>query len=310
MAYYLIAGVTGYVGSRLAQRLLADGHRVRGIARNAESAAAEQLAANGVVIWTGDLTRPETLIGVADGVDVVYNLTSASLLDDAALHATLVTGNQNLIAACSRSRSVRAYIAASNISPYGDGGEQTLDEDAPVAPCYPLGHTTVEAERTIMQLVQKHHFPAIILRLAPIYGPERDMVDAINTGMTMICGSGRNYIAHIHVDDLVEALVRVAQHGQPGAVYNVADDEPLRLIDLHATIRKRLGMVAPRTYSPEVALASGLHPTIVGEMTASVRLCNARLKHDLQLELRYPSYHTWLTERLGVPLELEVAVSA
>jgi nucleoside-diphosphate-sugar epimerase len=310
MAYYLIAGVTGYVGSRLARRLLAEGHRVRGIARTSDSEEAERLAAEGVVIWAGDLIQPETLIGVAEGVDAVYNLTSASLLNDAALRATLVTGNQNLIAACSRSRSVRAYIAASNVSPYGDGGDQFLDEDTPVAPCYPLGFTTVEAERTIMQLVQQHHFPAIIVRLAPIYGPGRDMVDAINTGMTMICGSGRNYIAHIQVDDLVEVLVRVVQHGQPGSIYNVADDEPLRLIDLHGTIRKRLGMVEPRTFSPEVALASGLHPTIVGEMTASVRLSNTRLKHDLNLELRYPSYHTWLAERLGEPLELEVAVSA
>lgn len=299
MATYLIAGATGYVGSRLARRLLADGQRVRGIVRNPESDEAERLAADGVVIWKGDLTEPDSLRGVADSVEVVYNLTSAPLLDDAALRATLVTGNQNMIAACSRSHSVRAYIAASNVSPYGDGGDALLAEDAPLAPCYPRGATTVEAERAIMALVQQLHFPAILLRLAPIYGPGRDLVDSVASGTTMICGDGQNFVAHIHVDDLVEILVRLPEHGQPGAIYNVADDEPLRMLDLHGAIRQRLGMVAPRTFSREGALASGLHPTIVGEWTASVRLSNARLKHDLGLELRYPSYYVWLHERLN-----------
>jgi nucleoside-diphosphate-sugar epimerase len=308
MAYYLIAGATGYVGARLARRLMAEGHRVRGVTRNPEGEMAEQLAAEGMVVWQADLTRPETLVGVADGVEVVYNLTSASILDDSALRATLVAGNQNLIAACSRSRSVRSYIAASNASPYGDGGDQLLDEDAPIAPCYPLGAVTVEAEQTIMQLVQQHHFPAILLRLASIYGPNRDLVDSIANGTALIYGSGSNYVGHIHVDDLVDILVQVADQGQPGAVYNVADDQPVRLIELHGMIRQILGMVPPRTFSREVALASGLHPSIVGQVSASTRLSNTRLKHDLGLTMRYPSYHSWLASRVEIPQELALEV--
>lgn len=309
MACYLIAGATGYVGSRLSRRLLATGHRVIGLVRNPESDEAERLAAAGVIIWSGDLTQPETLIGVAEGVGIVYNLTSASVIDDAALRATLITGNQNLIAACSRSRSVRAYIAASNASPYGDADDRLLDEDALINPATPLGEITAAAEQTVMRLVQQHHFPAMILRFAPIYGPGRDLIDAVASGTATIYGDGRNYVSHIQIDDLVEALVGVAINGQPGAIYNIADDEPVRLIDLYSAVRQRLGMVPPRTFSSAVALQSGLHPSIVGQVMASVRMDNARLKHDLGLTLRYPSYLTWLSERLGQPQELELAVS-
>ncbi len=299
MANVLIAGAAGYVGSRLAQRLLEQGHRVRGLVRNPDDAVVEQLAAKGMVVWTGDVIRPESLIGIADGIEFVYNLTSRSVLDNGSLRQTAVDGNQHLIAACSRARSVRCYVFTSDSSPYGDGDSKWLTEDAPPAPSYPLGQIMFDAEQTIMELVRRHRFPAIILRLGTIYGPERDFVDAVRKSTVTIYGNGRNFVSHIHIDDLLTVLEQIPQLGQPGALYNVVDDEPTRLIDLYTNVRQRLGMLPPRTYSSARALQSGLDPSIVGRSIASVRMSNARLKHDLGIALRYPSYRTWLDERLG-----------
>jgi nucleoside-diphosphate-sugar epimerase len=306
MAYYLIAGASGYVGSQLAQRLLSHGHRVRGLVRNPDSDTVEQLAHQGMSVWTGDLTRPESLVGVADGVEYVLNLTSRLVIENGSVRRTYVDGNQNLIAACSRSRSVRAYLFTSSVAPYGNAGDELVDEDHPVAPSYPLGEVLVEAERTIMQVAREHRFPAMILRCAAIYGPGRDPVEAMEAGVATLYGDGRNFVSHIHVDDLLAILERMPAEGQPGSVYNVGDDEPLRLFDLYAELRQRLGMVPPRSFSPEAALAAGIDPTVVGMGTASVRLDNRRLKHDLGLDLRYPSMRAWLDERL--PVEESVAV--
>lgn len=300
MAYYLIAGAAGYVGSRLAERLLAQGHKVRGLVRNPDSEVVERLAAQGMSVWIGDITGPDTLAGIADGVDYVYNLTSRNVLSNGSVRRTYVEGNQNLIAACSRARRVRAYVFASNVAPYGDAGDALLDEDTPPQPAFPLGQVMVEAEQTIMRAVREHHFPAIILRVAGIYGPGRDFIEAVETGTATIYGDGRNFVSHIHIEDLIEVLLRVAEHGQPGALYNVADDEPARQLDLIGEVRQRLGMVPPRTYSPAVALQSGLDQNVVGMLSASARLSNARVKHDLGIFLRYPSYRHWLDERLGV----------
>ncbi|MCU0492710.1 MAG: NAD-dependent epimerase/dehydratase family protein [Chloroflexaceae bacterium] len=307
MAHYLIAGAAGYVGSRLAQALLARGHRVRGLVRNADDPLVEMLAAQGMVVWTGDITRPETLVGVADGIDHVYNLTSRLVLENGSVRKTFVDGNLNLIAACSRSRSVQSYCFTSRAAVYGDAGDSLVGEDAPVAPCYPLGQVMADAERTIMEQVQRHRIPAMILRIGTIYGPERDFVDAVQLNTETIFGNGRNFASPVHIDDLLTILMRLPDQGQPGAIYNVADDSPVRLLDLYSEVHERLGMLPPRTFNSDVALNSGLDPSIVGSFTASVRLDNARIKHDLQLELRYPSYRHWLDERLGVQ-ELELAV--
>lgn len=307
MGYYLIAGASGYVGSRLARLLLARGHRVRGLVRSPESELVEALAHMGMSVWTGDLTRPESLVGVADGVDYVLNLTSRLAIENGSVRRTYVDGNQHLIAACSRARSVRSYLFTSSVAPYGDAGDALVDEDHPVAPSYPLGEVLAEAERTIMRAAREHRFPAIILRCGAIYGPSRDPVDATEAGVATLYGDGRNYVSHIHIDDLLAVLERMPTEGQAGSIYNVGDDEPLRLYDMHAELRQRLGMVRPRSFSPQAALASGIDPSVVGMSVASVRLDNSRLKHDLGLALRHPSVRAWLDERLPVE-EAAVAV--
>lgn len=307
MARYLIAGASGYVGSRLAEQLLARGESVRGLVRDPDNEAVERLAGMGMAVWQGDVTQPESLVGVANGVEYVYNLTSRSVLENGSVRRVFVDGNRNLIAACSRARTVRAYVFAGNAAPYGDQGDAWLTEDSPVAPCYPLGDVMIEAEQAIMELVRAHHFPAIILRVGTVYGPERDFVDAVLSGTATLIGDGANFVARIHIDDLLAVLDGVALRGQPGAIYNVADDEPARAAVLYGEVRQRLGMVPPRLFSKAGALFSGLDSSVVGMASASARLSNARIKHDLDLTLRYPSFRVWLDQRLA-PLEREAVV--
>jgi len=307
MARYLIAGASGYVGSRLAEQLLARGESVRGLVRDPDNEAVERLAGMGMAVWQGDVTQPESLVGVANGVEYVYNLTSRSVLENGSVRRVFVDGNRNMIAACSRARTVRAYVFAGNAAPYGDQGDAWLTEDSPVAPCYPLGDVMIEAEQAIMELVRAHHFPAIILRVGTVYGPERDFVDAVLSGTATLIGDGANFVARIHIDDLLAVLDGVALRGQPGAIYNVADDEPARAAVLYGEVRQRLGMVPPRLFSKAGALFSGLDSSVVGMASASARLSNARIKHDLDMTLRYPSFRVWLDQRLA-PLEREAVV--
>src|SRR5919108_3817543 len=158
MRKYLIAGAAGYVGSRLAEYLLAQGHAVRGLVRDSDAEVVQRLAAQGMAVWQGDVTQPESLVGVANGVEHVYNLTARSVLENGSARRVFVEGNRNLIAACSRARTVQSYIFTSNVAPYGDRGDEWLTEDTPVAPDHPFGVMMVEAEQAIMDLVRKHHF--------------------------------------------------------------------------------------------------------------------------------------------------------
>jgi nucleoside-diphosphate-sugar epimerase len=304
MGRYLIAGAAGYVGSRLAGYLLAQGHYVRGLVRDPEKEVVEQLAGQGMAVWQGDITQPESLVGVASGIDYVYNLTARSVLDNGSVRRVFVEGNRNLIAACSRARTVRSYIFGSNTAPYGDCGDAWLTEDASIAPCYPLGQIMVEAEQAVMDLVRAHHFPAI-LRIGIIYGPERDFIDAVRNGTATLIGDGSNFIPRIHIDDLIYILDRVAVDGQPGAVYNVVDDEPARTAEFYGEVRRRLGMVPPRSFPKDAALFAGMDPSVVGMAAASTRLSNRRIRQELVMELRYPSFRAWLDERLEEEVLIE-----
>lgn len=307
MGRYLIAGAAGYVGSRLTEYLLAQGHYVRGLVRDPDTDVVQRLAAQGMAVWHGDVTQPESLIGVANGIERVFNLTARFVLENGSVRRVFVEGNRNLIAACSRARTVCSYIFTSNVAPYGDRGDEWLEEDTPVAPCYPLGQVMVDAEQAIMNLVRDYYFPAIILRVGTIYGPDRDVIDAVQSGTATLIGDGRNFISRIHVDDVLHVLDRVAVDGQPGAIYNVADNEPMRVAEFYGEVRRRLGMVPPRVFPKAAALFSGIDPSVVGMASASTRLSNQRMTQELEVQLRYPRFHDWLDERLEVEQELAIS---
>jgi nucleoside-diphosphate-sugar epimerase len=146
--------------------------------------------------------------------------------------------------------------------------------------------------------VRAHHFPAILLRVGSIYGDGRDFIDSVLSGTATMIGDGRNFLAHIHIDDLIFILERIAVQGQPGGIYQVADDEPTRARDFYGEVHERLGMLPPRAFSKANALLSGIDPSVVGMASASTRLSNQRIKQELGMQLRYPSFRDWLDERL------------
>lgn len=72
----LVTGATGQQGGAVTQALLKNGHRVRGLTRNADSSSAQNLAAQGVEIAVGDFTDPDSLLRAADGVDAIFAMTT------------------------------------------------------------------------------------------------------------------------------------------------------------------------------------------------------------------------------------------
>jgi hypothetical protein len=88
-----------------------------------------------------------------------------------------------------------------------------------------------------------------------------------------------------------------------------ATAHPARAAVLYGEVRQRLGMVPPRLFSKAGALFSGLDSSVVGMASASARLSNARIKHDLDMTLRYPSFRAWLDQRLAPAAPLERAAT-
>lgn len=127
----LVTGASGFIGSHLAERLLAHGSTVRLLVRRPERVAA--MAAGGAEVHTGDLTDPATLRGCCDGIDVVYHAGAwlgTPYTRDAAWAAN-VAGTQGMVAEARRA-GVRRFVHLSSIAVYGPVRTGTVTEAAPL----------------------------------------------------------------------------------------------------------------------------------------------------------------------------------
>ncbi|HEU4614307.1 MAG TPA: hypothetical protein VFS15_19565, partial [Kofleriaceae bacterium] len=129
----------------------------------------------------------------------------------------------------------------------------------------------------------------IALRVAGIHGPGRGLVERIRAGTYRIVGDGSAHVSRIHVDDLVEAIVRAGASTVAGAV-NVADDDPAPIGEVADAVAAQLGLPPP----PRVPAAS-VDAEIAGMLAADRRIANRRMKEELGVVLRYPSWRSVLS---------------
>ena len=100
-------------------------------------------------------------------------------------------------------------------------------------------------------------------------------------------------MSRIHVDDLVEAIARAGTTAITGAV-NIADDAPSPIGEVADAVAAMLGMPAP----PRVPAAE-VSPEIAGMLTADRRIANTRMKRELGVVLRFPSWRDGVLAELG-----------
>src|SRR5262245_41515438 len=125
---------------------------------------------------------------------------------------------------------------------------------------------------------------AIVLRFAGIYGPGRLLRRQTIEKGEPIVGDADKWLNLIHVEDGARAVLAAEAHGEPGRIYNVCDDHPVRRRYFYATLAHVLGAPAPRFAAPPSD-----QPTPPHEL-ANRRINNRRMKEELGVELQYPDY--------------------
>lgn len=266
MQWYVLGA--GYVGQALVRALVARGDEVTLTKR--DSATAAQLANElGVSGQAADLANPRSL-AIPTGAIVVC------LAPPGYQPAEEIRG---LVAAAGSSRIV--YISSTGVYAPGDGG--WVDEAWPIAPVTASGQARVAAEGALAGAPSW-----IALRVAGIYGPGRGTIERIRTNSYRVVGDGTSHVSRIHVDDLVAAIIAAGTSAVGGFV-NVADDDPAPIGEVADTIAARLGTSAP----PRVPVAS-VDREVAGMLTANRRISNARMKRELGVVLRFPSWRDHL----------------
>ena len=195
-------------------------------------------------------------------------------------------GEIRALLALARGASRIVYVSSTGV--YGPGHGAWVDEAWPIAPITASGRARAAAEAALAGAT----VPWVALRAAGIYGPGRGLVDRIRAGTYRVIGDGTSHVGRIHVVDLVAAIVGAGTAEITGAI-NAADDDPAPIGEVADTVAARLGVPSP----PRVPAAS-VAPEIAGMLTANRRIANRRLRDELGVVLRYPSWRDALAAEL------------
>jgi len=177
------------------------------------------------------------------------------------------------------------YLSSTNV--YGDQAGGWVDETTPLAPSGERGRRRRAAEAAWLALGQRSGIPVHIFRLAGIYGPGRSARDALRAGTARRIVKRGQIFSRIHVADLVTVLQASMVQPRAGAVYNVCDDAPSPPHEVVAYAAALLGVTPPPLEDFATAALSPLARSFYDD---SKRVSNRRIKEELGVTLRYPSY--------------------
>jgi nucleoside-diphosphate-sugar epimerase len=177
------------------------------------------------------------------------------------------------------------YLSTTGV--YGDRAGGWVDEASALRPSGERGRRRLAAELQWLSLKQ----PAHLFRLAGIYGPGSSALDTVREGRARRVVKAGQVFSRIHVEDIAQVLEASIKRPNPGAAYNVCDDDAAAPADV-VTFACALLNVAP---PPEVPFAQAdLSPMARSFYDDNKRVSNTRIKRELGVALRYPSYRDGL----------------
>jgi nucleoside-diphosphate-sugar epimerase len=269
----------GYSATFAACRLLARGWRVGGTCRTPEKQA--QLKALGIDALLFDRERPLADAGAAL-LGVTHLLSS---VPPDARGDPVIGLHRAEINAVAPSLAWIGYLSTTGV--YGDRAGGWVDETSALRPSGERGRRRLAAEADWLGIKQ----PAHLFRLAGIYGPGSSALDAVREGRARRVVKAGQVFSRIHVADIAQVLEASMARPNPGAAYNVCDDDASPPADVVAFACALLKVAPP----PEVPFEKAdLSPMARSFYDDNKRVSNARIKKELGVALRYPSYRDGL----------------
>ena len=274
----------GYSAGRLARQLLAEGWVVAGTCQSPDRQA--ELTALGIdaVIFGPD--RP-----LADAPSALSGTTHllGSVPPDENGDPVLARHGSDIEAM--EGVSWVGYLSSTGV--YGDTGGKSVSEDTDVNPTSDRGRYRTEAEAAWLALASDHRLPVHVFRLAGIYGPGRSALDQVRAGRAKRIDKPGHMFSRIHVDDIAQVLKASMNRPDPGAVYNVCDDEPAAAADVTAFAWELLGMDPP-PLQPFAEAEKEMSEMALSFWRDNRLVDNRRIKEELGVSLLYPDYRAGL----------------
>ncbi len=280
----------GYVGVPLGTELARQGHEVFGLRRS--GAAAAELKAVGIHPLAGDLTRRSDLEALPGPFDWVVNTAASSGGGEEDYRRIYLEGTRGLIEWLAGT-PLRKYVYTSSTGVYGQEDGSVVNESSPTEPTAGTARVLVETEKLLLEAARQRGFPAVILRVAGIYGPGRGhYFKQFLRNEARIEGEGTRILNMIHRDDVAGCILAALRHGRPGEVYNAVDDEPVTQRHFFRWLAEVLGKEMPSAAPPgEPAAGKG--------RGGNKRVSNRKLKTELGYQFKYPTFREGYTAEIA-----------
>ncbi|MFM7200642.1 MAG: NAD-dependent epimerase/dehydratase family protein [Myxococcota bacterium] len=250
----LVTGGTGFVGSHLVDRLLAQGYEVRCIVRPTSNL--QWLVDPRIELFFSGLLEPEKLKAALKDVDVVFHVAGSLIEKDwDGFYAANVKPVHLLLDAAVKVGGLKRFVLVSSTGAAGpsfDGAP--LRETDPEHPVSAYGRSKLEGEK-----VAKAYFgrlPIAIVRPSAVYGP-RDpnllrVFKQVRGGITPLLGADEHYISLVHAEELADGIILAGERPEAiGQTFTLSSERPYTRTEILDTVGDVVGKRSLRPVLPK-----------------------------------------------------------
>lgn len=271
MVKSLVTGVAGFIGSHLAEKLVAIGHHVIGVdcytdyyTRQIKEANLNNLRDKKNFEFLPQNILELDLKKVLDGIDYIFHLAAqagvrASWGVNFKIYADFNVMTTQKILEAAKDVSIKKLIFASSSSIYGDAESFPTEENAIPKPISPYGVTKLDGENLCYLYWKNYHIPVICLRLFTVYGPRQrpDMAfykfikSLLKDEEIVVYGDGQQSRDFTYISDVIEANILAMKENVAGEIFNIGVGTSISINDIITLLERIIEKKAKIKYLAE-----------------------------------------------------------
>lgn len=280
----LITGASGFIGSRLATKLAEKGHSIIGLVHNnkIKNPAIETIS---VDLTNGNFTIPN------EKFDIVFHLAAATPMEKnkKTLKKLNFDGTVNLFNQIKDKTNFLVYV--SGLGVFGDPGNTVIDESTSLNPQTDYTKIRLDAQQYLENICKNNSIHLSIVYLGEVYGNggwfTSQIVNRLKKGSFRMPKSGEYYRCLVHVDDVVNSLIAIAENKVHDESFIITDSNPVLFKDFINFTSDKLGAKHPGSIPMFLANAV-LGRDFVKLLTTSIKASNEKISKLYNFQ--YPSY--------------------